>query len=142
MQNTTFLTTGVSNSPISASVQLQNNRKVVTVSLSGLFVSKDIDALRDFLQDVLKMKPHRMMLDLSELETLSYKGMGVLSRFSRLARQRGVKLIIDGLRPEVRASLKEFGFYPFLTWVVQQEKKETSHIAVDETGHLTRPLFP
>jgi anti-sigma B factor antagonist len=73
---------------------------VVRVAIEGDLDSVTTRGLRDELQALLKRKPRRLEVDLSQLHTIDSSGVGMLVSLYKGVRAQGGQLTITGLRDQ------------------------------------------
>ena len=73
---------------------------VVRVAIEGDLDSVTTRGLRDELQALLKRKPRRIEIDLSQLHTIDSSGVGMVVSLYKGVRAQGGQLTITGLRDQ------------------------------------------
>ena len=77
--------------------------------LGGRLNVRDVDALESALSRIVVRRPHRVVIDLSDLESVAAMGIGSLNTFCRALTRAGGRVVLQNPCPDVAGRLRECG---------------------------------
>ncbi len=102
-------------------LDFNRKRKRVEVRLEGTILSEHVDALRDFLKNVIDFPGNRWGLELEDLEVISLRGLRVLVKFAKVLRRRGDEVEIKSIQPSVFSTLRELKWCEHFAWKKERQ---------------------
>jgi anti-anti-sigma factor len=89
--------------PRMLTIETQEKKDAVIISLQGEMVFNDLDDADRVIMAKLEVQPRVIAIQCRHLQTLDSSGLGLLIRFSKEAARRGIKLVFLDITDHVSA---------------------------------------
>lgn len=102
--------------------------------LAGDLDGASFDLLEDAFNRIFESAATGVILDCSDLESLSSSGLGAIINLSRLLGAKGGRLVLAGLRPNIRSILDLLGLREAVALAASRKEAEAMIAAAGTPG--------